>query len=161
MRIGWRAGVRGGGAMNLNFIRSRSSVAITAALLLAGGLGSRTQGRACEQILKQGQFHSVAHYGSGTAMLCRGSGDNLILVFANLKTAFRPDLQVYLTDAPDADDNDTVVNSRRLLVGSLGQGSSWSIPASQDEGADGFRSVVIWSARYGVNFATAPLRLSR
>lgn len=125
-----------------------------------GLLGAAWGLRPCTMALavRQGQFHSVAHLSRGTATLYKRNSGEYVLRIRDLETARRPDLMVYLTDAADAQDNDTVAMARWLVVGPLrGPGRTWlfSIPAGVN--VPSYRSVTIWSAKYGVNFTTAPL----
>ena len=109
-------------------------------------------------LLSSGRFHPVAHKGSGSASLYQGRDGRRFLALDGLNTAARPDLVVYLIEAKEAFDNDTVVNSGTLPLGPLrdsGSRQTYSVPAGVD--LSRFHAVTIWSQKYHVNFTTAPL----
>jgi Electron transfer DM13 len=106
-----------------------------------------------------GSFHPVAHKGSGSAFLYQYRNGKRLLSLKDLSTAARPDLAVFLIDAPDAFDNDTVKNSRVLSLGplkGLAQDQVYDVAAGVD--LTQYHAVIIWSQKYAVNFTTAPLR---
>jgi hypothetical protein len=110
-------------------------------------------------VIAQGQFHPVAHKGSGSAVLCRLPNGRRSLRLTNFSTASRPDLAVYLISAPDAFDNETVTGSRIISLGPLKpapDGQVYDVPAGVD--LRRYHAVTIWSRKYQVNFTTAPLR---
>jgi hypothetical protein len=110
------------------------------------------------RVLAAGGFHQVAHSGAGWAQVCRRSDGRMILRLINFSTAFRPDLEVDLIAAPDACENETVKRSERVSLGRLiaGDGDQeYEIPPDLD--LSRWHAVTIWSTRYDVNFATAPL----
>ncbi len=108
--------------------------------------------------MASGEFHPVAHKGSGTVAIYR-SRQGLVLEML-LQTSFRPDLVLYLTDAQDAHDNETVKNATRLVVGPV-RDTAGRQTFLMDPGVEvgRYRSATVWSAKYGVNFTTAPLVL--
>ncbi|HUB26860.1 MAG TPA: DM13 domain-containing protein, partial [Tepidisphaeraceae bacterium] len=100
--------------------------------------------------------------GSGSAYLFRGPGGKPALRIANLRTAMRPDLVVYLVSARDAFDNETVTSSRILSLGNLhGDAANQVYPLPLGIDPRQFHSVTIWSRQYRVNFTTAPLVSTR
>ena len=110
-------------------------------------------------LLSSGRFHPVAHKGSGSASLYRGRDGRRFLSLDGLSTAARPDLVVYLIEAKEAFDNDTVMKSGFFSLGPLkdsGPRQVYSVPAGVD--LSRFHAVTIWSQKYNVNFTTAPLR---
>jgi hypothetical protein len=102
-----------------------------------------------ERVLLSGSFHSVAHKGAGKAVITPGR-----LRLQDVRTYPSNDLEVCLIAAPDAEDNDTVLRSSPVCLGSFGN-FSFRVPSDLD--LNRYRSVVIWSPSYGVNFTTAPL----
>ncbi|MEO8660537.1 MAG: DM13 domain-containing protein [Bryobacteraceae bacterium] len=107
----------------------------------------------------QGEFHSVAHRGTGRATIYRGMKGELILEVTNARTAFRPDLMIYLLDAPDAANNEDAAKARCTVIARFdpaGANLRFRLPAGLDLSTP--KSVTIWSPKYGVNFTTAPLR---
>lgn len=104
-----------------------------------------------------GAFHSVAHETRGTAAVLEIDGKR-ILRLTNFATSNGPDVRVYLVAAPDAADNETVTSAGFVELGKLkgNQGDqNYDVPAGLDLAQ--YRAVTIWCARFGVNFATAPL----
>ncbi len=67
-------------------------------------------------------------------------------------------MHVYLVAAKDAGDNATVKNAGFIDLGSIkgNEGDqNYTLPAALD--LNKYQAVTIWCARFGVNFATAPL----
>jgi hypothetical protein len=107
--------------------------------------------------LAAGLFHSVAHETRGTATVLDVDGKR-VLRLTDFATSNGPDVRVYLVAAADASDNETVTKAGFVELGKLkgNQGDqNYDVPAGID--LDQYRAVTIWCARFGVNFATAPL----
>ena len=107
--------------------------------------------------LAVGRFHSVAHETRGTATVLDVEGKR-VLRLTDFATSNGPDVRVYLVAAPDAADNETVTKAGFVELGKLkgNQGDqNYDVPSGID--LDRYRAVTIWCARFGVNFATAPL----
>jgi hypothetical protein len=107
--------------------------------------------------LAVGSFHSVAHATRGTATVLDVEGKR-VLRLTDFATSNGPDVRVYLIAAPDAADNETVTRAGFVELGKLkgNQGDqNYDVPSGID--LDRYRAVTIWCARFGVNFATAPL----
>lgn len=107
--------------------------------------------------LAAGSFHSVAHETRGVATVLEIDGKR-ILRLTDFATSNGPDVRVYLIAAPDAADNETVTKAGFVELGKLkgNQGDqNYDLPAGID--LNQYRAVTIWCARFGVNFATAPL----
>lgn len=105
-----------------------------------------------------GQFHAVAHEGSGTAAIYQHADGTYTLELKDLRTETRPDLFVYAISAPDARDNESVKNARTMPIGPLQDSEEkhiYHLPQSFDP--QRFRAITIWSRKYEVNFTTAPL----
>ena len=111
-------------------------------------------------LLASGNFHGVAHEGMGRAAIYRMPDGTRTLRFTDFQTSNGPDVQVYLVAAPDATDSDTVTKAGFLhvaaLKGNVGD-QNYTIPADVD--LSKYQAVTIWCRRFGVNFATAPLRM--
>ncbi len=105
-----------------------------------------------------GVFHSVAHKSSGTATILRRTDGQFVLRLSHLKTSFRPDLVVCMSEIPDAFDNETIDKASRLVVGSLQEMADQSFVLGPEVDISRYGSVTVWSSKYQVNFATAPLR---
>lgn len=107
--------------------------------------------------LAAGSFHSVAHETRGTATVLEVDGKR-VLRLTDFATSNGPDVRVYLVAAGDASDNETVTRAGFVELGKLkgNQGDqNYDVPAGLD--LNQYRAVTIWCARFGVNFATAPL----
>jgi hypothetical protein len=121
-------------------------------------LSSGNQGTGAAQVLASGNFHSVAHNGSGVATIYQLADGKRVLRFTNFETSNGPDVHVYLGAASDASDSDTVKKAGFVELGSL-KGNigdqNYELPADLD--LSKYHSVTIWCQRFGVNFATAPL----
>jgi hypothetical protein len=104
---------------------------------------------ACDRVLLRGTFHSVAHKGSGKAVVTKGR-----LRLIDLKTYPAADLQVCIIAAPDAEDNEIVLRSVPVCLGPSVR-TTFDLPKNLDLAH--YRAVVIWSPTYNVNFTTAPL----
>jgi hypothetical protein len=105
-----------------------------------------------------GNFHSVAHKGTGEAQIAERMDGIRELRLIRLKTYPAGDLDVCMVGAPDAADNATVRRVGLLCLGPLDSkrpDSTFSIPASLD--LQRYRAVTIWSRSYSVNFTTAAL----
>ena len=113
-------------------------------------------------IVSQGGFHGVAHETSGTASIYRLPGGNYVLRLTDFETSNGPDVRVYLGQAEDANDNDSVTNAGYIelgpLKGNIGD-QNYEIPADTDLGK--YHSVTIWCKRFAVNFGTAPLTVKK
>jgi hypothetical protein len=110
------------------------------------------------QSVSAGMFHGVAHETKGDATVYQLPDGKLTLRLTNFETSNGPDVRVYLVAAEDAKDNATVKNAGFVELGKLkgNQGDqNYDIPAGTD--LTKYRAVTIWCARFGVNFATAPL----
>jgi hypothetical protein len=112
-----------------------------------------------ERQLLAGDFHSVAHKGTGEVRVVQLADGRRVLRLAGVKTYPGQDLQVCLVAAPDAEDNETVRQAGAVCVGKFGAGvvsSTYELPAAVNLAR--YRAVTIWSREYGVNFTTAPLQ---
>src|SRR5581483_9692563 len=120
---------------------------------------STTNNASAAQVLSSGTFHNVAHKGAGTASIYRLAEGKRILRFTNFETSNGPDVHVYLVAANDAADSETVKKAGFVEIGSL-KGNigdqNYELPASLD--LSHYHAVTIWCQRFGVNFATAPLK---
>jgi hypothetical protein len=109
-----------------------------------------------------GRFHGVAHQTSGVATVYQLADGKRLLRFTEFETSNGPDVHVYLVAAPDAKDNETVKRAGFLPLGPM-KGTrgdqNYELPADAD--LTKYRAVTIWCRRFGVNFATAPLRLAQ
>lgn len=113
------------------------------------------------QVLSQGNFRGVAHTTMGTATVYMLKDGKRVLRFTDFETSNGPDVQVYLVAAKDANDNETVTKAGFVNIGAIkgNKGDqNYEIPANLELNTYG--AVTIWCRRFGVNFATAPLRMT-
>ena len=119
------------------------------------------QGSGGPATLAQGNFTSLEHTTTGTAVVLELEDGRRYLRLEDLETSNGPDLRVILTDQPLSDDwhvwDDGEVVDLGALKGNLGS-SNYEIPLSLDLGD--FQTAVIWCRRFGVGFAVAPLASS-
>jgi hypothetical protein len=111
------------------------------------------------RLLASGRFHQVAHKGQGVAAILQLHNGQRILRLTDFRTTATPELAILLISAPDAHENQTVVNSSVFVLGALQQAvgnQEYSLPADLD--LTRFGAVTIWNKKYQVNFTTAPLR---
>ncbi len=110
-------------------------------------------------VVSSGEFHAVAHPGTGEAVVYRLVDGSHVLRLENLDIFNGPALYVYAVAAEDANDSETVAEADSLNLGPLkgNRGNqTYDLPAGFDPGK--YRSISIWCERFSVNFATAPLR---
>ena len=111
--------------------------------------------------LAAGSFHDGAHETKGQAGVYQLADGKRVLRLTDFQTSNGPDVRVYLVAADDAKDNDTVKNAGFIeispLKGNVGD-QNYDLPAEAD--LSKYRAVTIWCKRFGVNFGTAPLKLS-
>ena len=120
---------------------------------------SNTTTNVLETTLASGNFHDVAHKGAGLASIYQLADGKRILRFTNFETSNGPDVHVYLVAANDATDSDSVKKAGFVEIGSLkGNIGDQNYEVSSDLDLSKYRAVTIWCKRFGVNFATAPLR---
>jgi hypothetical protein len=109
--------------------------------------------------VSSGEFHAVAHPGTGDAHVYRLEDGSHALRLENLDIFNGPALYVYAVAADDANDSDTVLEAGFLELGPLkgNQGNqTYELPTGFDPVK--YRAISIWCERFAVNFATAPLR---
>jgi len=113
------------------------------------------------QVLYLGNFHEVAHPAKGTATVYKLPDGKRILRFTDFEVSNGPDVVVYISAIDDANDNETVKNSKFISLGSIkGNIGDQNYYLPYDLDLNVYRSVVIWCKRFGVNFAVAPLKSS-
>ncbi len=108
--------------------------------------------------LLAGNFRGLAHQAQGAATIYRLADGKQVLRLTNFKTSNGPALHMYLVAASDAPDNDTVKKAGFIDLGDLkgNEGDqNYEIPAGAD--LTKYRAASVWCARFGVNFAAAPL----
>ena len=111
------------------------------------------------RLLTSGRFHQVAHKGEGLASIFQLSNGERVLRLTDFCTTDKPEMTVMLISAPDAQENETVVNSSVFVIGPLQKAAGdqeYSLPADLD--LTHFGAVTIWNKKYQVNFTTAPLQ---
>ena len=139
------------------FIDSKVNESLPEASETSQALGD-TQTRS-PTVLFEGEFHGVAHDGNGTAQVYKLGDNKRVLRFTNFKVSNGPDVVVYLVALDDAIDSKTVKDAEFVMLGEL-KGNvgdqNYDIPEEVD--LNKYRAVTIWCRRFGVNFATAPLK---
>jgi hypothetical protein len=109
--------------------------------------------------LASGNFHGVAHETKGVATIYQLPDGRKTVRLTEFQTSNGPDVQVYLVAAADANDNSAVTDAGFVSLGGM-KGNvgdqNYDLPADVD--LNKYRAVTIWCRRFGVNFATAPLR---
>jgi len=123
-------------------------------LFLTAGLLASCEFGGGERILLSGSFHSVAHKGTGSAVIAELPHGRRILRLIQAKTYPANDLEVCMIAAPDAEDTETVRQAGFRCLGSFGR-TDFDVPPDLDLNV--YRAVAIWSRSYALNFTTAPL----
>lgn len=106
----------------------------------------------------EGDFKGLAHETMGRASLYQLPEGKKVLRFSGFETSNGPDVHVYLVAAEIEKGNDAVKQAGFIDLGSLkgNKGDqNYDVPASVD--LSKYKTVSVWCARFGVNFATAPL----
>ena len=111
--------------------------------------------RSGERLVLTGKFHPVAHKGSGEAQVWRRPDGVQYIRLWDLRTYPAPGLEVCLVRAPDARNNDAVLQGGFVCLGSLRARGSYRVPPTIDLSC--YRAVAVWSPAKSVNFTTAPL----
>jgi hypothetical protein len=121
----------------------------------------KTSSAAEPQVLYLSNFHEVAHPAKGTATVYILPDGKRTLRFTDFEVSNGPDVVVYISAIDDANDNDTVKNSKFISLGSIkGNIGDQNYELPDDLDLNVYRSVVIWCKRFSVNFAVAPLKSS-
>jgi len=106
----------------------------------------------------QGNFKGLAHETKGLASIYQLAGGKRTLRLTDFETSNGPDVHIYLTAAEIEKGNDAIKQAGFIDLGSMkgNRGDqNYEIPADVD--LNKYKNVTIWCARFGVNFATAPL----
>src|SRR4051794_27447885 len=99
-------------------MKIRSKFVLVPVLVCSAGLLVWTLQNGKGKVLLSGTFHSVAHKGTGEAQVVLYNGTR-ILQLQKLKTYPGSDLEVCLAGLPDAEDNETVQQSKPICLGPL------------------------------------------
>ncbi len=106
----------------------------------------------------EGLFKGLAHETKGQASVYQLPDGKKVLRFSGFETSNGPDVHVYLVTAEIEKGNDSVKQAGFIDLGSL-KGNmgdqNYDVPAGVD--LSKYKTVSVWCARFGVNFATAPL----
>jgi electron transfer DM13 len=106
----------------------------------------------------EGDFKGLAHETMGRASLYQLPEGKKVLRFSGFETSNGPDVHVYLVASEIEKVNDAVKQAGFIDLGSLkgNKGDqNYDVPADVD--LSKYKTVSVWCARFGVNFATAPL----
>jgi hypothetical protein len=112
--------------------------------------------------ITSGSFKSLAHETKGLASIYQLADGQRTLRLTEFETSNGPDVHVYLTTAQVDKGNDSIKQAGFIDLGSIkgNKGEqNYEIPVNVD--LKTFKHVAIWCARFGVNFATAPLASSQ
>lgn len=137
----------------------KSLVGMLAMTLALGTLAAYVRRAYSPIVLATGRFHQVAHKGEGVAALIQLRNGRRVLRLTDFSTADKPDLSVVLISAPDAFENQAILNSHVFVLGQLQKATGdqeYELPADLDLAP--YSAITIWNRKYGVNFTTAPLR---
>ena len=107
--------------------------------------------------LLSGEFRSLEHATTGSAVLLRLADGSTVLRLTGFSTSNGPDVHVYLSQSP-ADASPDAFGRDPIELGSLraNQGNvNYAVPSGTD--LSGVRSAVIWCRRFSVGFGVAPL----
>jgi hypothetical protein len=108
--------------------------------------------------ITKGNFRGLAHETKGLAAIYALADGQRTLRLTEFATSNGPDVHVYLTAAEVEKGNDAIKTAGFVDLGSMkgNKGDqNYDIPADID--LSKYKNVTIWCARFGVNFATAPL----
>ena len=106
----------------------------------------------------KGNFKGLAHETKGLASIYQLADGKRTLRLTDFETSNGPDVHIYLTAAEIEKGNDAIKQAGFIDLGSMkgNKGDqNYDIPADVD--LNKYKNVTIWCARFGVNFATAPL----
>lgn len=111
--------------------------------------------------LARGAFSSLEHQTTGRVRVVELTDGSRFLRLDDLETSNGPDLRVWLSSVPAAQDDWYVYDDGTFvdlgaLKGNIGS-SNYAIPANVDLSA--FESAVIWCRRFSVGFGAAALDL--
>jgi hypothetical protein len=109
-------------------------------------------------VLTKGSFKGLAHETKGDATIYQLPDGKRTLRLTQFETSNGPDVHVYLVAAEVDNGNDAIKEAGFVDLGSM-KGNigdqNYDVPADVD--LTKYKGVSIWCARFGVNFATAPL----
>ncbi|MBM4261735.1 MAG: DM13 domain-containing protein [Deltaproteobacteria bacterium] len=117
-----------------------------------------TQAAGRQAALSVGQFKSFAHETRGLASIYQLADGKRTLRLTDFETSNGPDVHVYLSAAIVEKGGDAIAAAGFVDLGSMkgNKGDqNYDIPAHVD--LNKYKHVTIWCARFGVNFASAPL----
>ncbi len=109
-------------------------------------------------VVTKGIFKSLAHETKGLASIYQLADGKRILRLSEFETSNGPDVHVYLVAGDVEKGNDAVKQVGFVDLGALkgNKGDqNYDLPASVN--LEKFKTVSVWCARFGVNFASAPL----
>jgi hypothetical protein len=108
--------------------------------------------------LAEGHFRSLAHEGSGRAVLLELADGSRYLRFEDFEVENGPDLRVYLSTAPSDSPDDGVFNEDYVDLGGLkGNVGNQNYRVPGDVRLSRYESVIVWCRRFSVGFAVAPI----
>ncbi|MBT3990991.1 MAG: DM13 domain-containing protein [Rhodospirillaceae bacterium] len=110
--------------------------------------------------LKTGTFKNAdgAHHGQGTATITETRAGQKKVSFTGFEVTNGPDLKVYAVESSNITDSNSVLQSRRLNLGTL-KGNignqNYALPADLDFTVG---AIVIWCEQFSVLFSAATLK---
>jgi hypothetical protein len=135
------------------------------ALLVAGVflcVGAVQAQEKSAKVLAKGEFHKADKAGSGTATLYQLADGKRVLRLTDFAVDNGPDLHVRLIAADDAKDTASVAKTDHVELGKLkGNKGSQNYDVPENVDLSKYKAVSIWCNRFSVNFAAAPLTVTR
>ena len=110
----------------------------------------------------KGEFKGLAHETKGGASIYQLADGKRTLRLTDFETSNGPDVHVYLAATEVAQGNDAIKQAGFIDLGSLkgNKGDqNYDVPTTVD--LNKYKTVAIWCARFGVNFATAALATAK
>jgi len=111
------------------------------------------------QTLETGTFHTALHPTNGIASIYQAMDGTRILRFTNFTTSNGPDVHIYVVDAQNPTDNDSVKGAQYIDLGVMkGNVGDQNYTLGPNVDLSKYRSVVVWCRRFAFNFGYAPLK---
>jgi hypothetical protein len=106
----------------------------------------------------KGNFKGLAHETNGLASIYQLADGKRTLRLTEFETSNGPDVHVYLVAAEVEKGNDAVKQAGFIDLGSLkGNKGDQNYDVLADVDLSKYKTVSVWCARFGINFATAAL----
>ena len=134
--------------------------ALVAGLFLYAGIAQAQEKSA--KVLAKGEFHKADKAGSGTATIYQLADGKRVLRLTDFSVDNGPDLYVRLIAANDAKNTASVAKTDHVELGKLkGNKGSQNYDVPENVDLSKYKAVSVWCNRFSVNFAAAPLTLTK